>query len=384
MQRILVAMLVLALTGCDPGAREAEPFAGIWEAEGWGTHLLIQGGSVEIFESSDVHCLSVAGGAARGITDVLSFEGDRLLMQDSDREIRFDRVDVLPIECARTGRPSDSGLVATILTATIDEQYSGDLDPGWEGRRAELLRQSGTADGDALFDVLVDAIEPFGGRIRLAGPETTWPPLPVLTPPEGTAVGGAGGYAVGEIRDGLAYLGLSRTGPFDADPEQSQRIAGRIVDQAIRSDVVILDLRSSSGGVLGDMLLIATRFVPEPRLVARLEARAGDGAVPAGDLLVTPVPTGVFDGPVLVLIGPETRGVGELLAHVLGTLDTTTLIGAPTAGDPGPPLVRSLSNGWSVAVPNLWVRDRSGGEIGPIQPDVVSDDPLAEAIERAR
>ena len=111
-----------------------------------------------------------------------------------------------------------------------------------------------------------------------------------------------------------------------------------------------------------------------------MQARADDRMVTAGDLSVTPVPTGTFDGEVFVLIGPETRGPGEVLAHVLGSLDRTTLIGAPTAGDPGPALVRYLPNVWSVSVPNLEVLLPDGSELASIEPDVLADDALAEAL----
>lgn len=378
---LLAASLLVA--ACSPGAREAEPFEGIWQSEGWGTFLLIQGGDVEIFEHSANHCLSVATGGARGIGEVLSFEGDRLVMRDSDREIRFDRIDVLPIECADASGSDDPQLAVEVLTATFEEQYVGELDAGWDERRAEVLANAAAADERALFDLLTGLLSPLELGVGIGVGEEIWPPLPPFDPPEGLETGGAGGFATGMLDERVGYLGLARVGPFASNAAESERLSGEAIDAALRGDVVIVDLRAAAGGVIGDALLMATRIVPEAGVVGTLEARAGDGSVAAGSLTVTPVPTGTFDGVVYVLVGPETRGVGELLAHVLGEVDSVTTIGADTFGDPSPPLIRFLPNGWSFAVPNLRLVGPLGGELGPVHPDIQSSDPLAEAIRLA-
>lgn len=371
---------VVLLAACTPGSLEAAPFEGVWRSEGWGTFLVV-GGDVEYFEHTSVHCLSLGTTGARGIADSLSFEGDRLVLQDSDREIRFDRIDVLPPICADAGLSTDPASAVSVLAATVEEQFVGDLDPGWDERREEALVRA--HDGEDLLGLLVDLVEPLGGRVRIAADTGRWPEPPVIDRPAGSDLGEADAYALGEV-DGIGLLALGRTGPFDADPEASQRITGRIVDRLVAaSDSVILDLRASSGGTLTDGLLIATRFAQREGAVASLRARAGDAFVPAGDLSLTPVPTGTFDGQVFVLVGPETRGVGELLAHVLGDLDRVTILGHPTAGDPGPALVRNLPNGWSISVPNLTVLDVDGTVLGPVEPDVVTDDPVGEALRVA-
>lgn len=385
MIRRVAALLAgsLLIGACSPGAREAEPFEGIWQSEGWGTFLLIQGGDVEIFEHSAAHCLSVATGGARGIGEVLSFEGDRLVMRDSDREIRFDPIEVLPIQCADASGSNDPEIAVEVLVTTIEEQYIGDLDSGWQGRQAEVVTRAGGADERTLFDLMTGLLEPLGLGVGIGVGDEIWPPLPLFDPPGGLETGGAGGFAAGMLEEGVGYLGLARVGPFASNAAESERLAGEAIDAALRGDAVILDLRAAAGGVIGDALLIATRIVPEAGEVARLEARAGDGVVAAGSLTVAPVPTGTFDGDVYVLVGPETRGVAELLAHVLGEMDSVTTIGAATFGDPSPPLIRFLPNGWSFAVPNLRVVGPDGAHLGAVLPDVEAIDPLAEAIRLA-
>jgi hypothetical protein len=374
---LLAASLVLA--SCNPGALEATPYEGIWQSDGWGTFLLI-GGDVEFFEHTAEHCLSLGTVGARGIADSLEFEGDRLVLRNADREIRFDRIDVLPMSCADAGTSDDPELALTVLAATVEEHFVDHLDPGWDDRRADLTARA--AAGENLLGLVVELLGPLDGSVRVTTGQTLWPEPPVPARPAGYDLGDVGAYAVGEI-DGVGFLSLARTGPFDADPDESERITGRIVDEAARFGAVIIDLRASSGGSLTEALLIATRFVPDERIVASMQARAGDRMVPAGELRVTPVPTGTFAGDVFVLVGPETRGPGELLAHVLGELDRVTILGSPTAGDPGPPLIRYLPNVWSISVPNLEVTGPDGVVLGSVEPDVLTDDPLDEALRRA-
>jgi hypothetical protein len=369
----------LLLASCNPGALEAQPFEGIWQSEGWGTFLII-GGDVEVFEHTTEHCLSLGTAGARGITDSLSFEGDRLLLRDADREIRFDRLDVLPITCADAQTSSDPVLAVTVLAATIEEHLVGDLDTGWNERRADVVSRAGT--GEDLRDLVIDLIAPFGGRVRFASEAELWPGPPAPARPEGYDLGDVPAYALGDL-DGTGFLSLSRTGPFDTDPDASEGIAGRIVDQVTQFETVILDLRASSGGSLSEALLFATRFVPDRRTVGSLEARAGEGFVPAGVLSVTPLPTGTFAGDVFVLVGPETRGPGELLAHILGDLERVTILGSPTAGDPGPALIRYLPNVWSISLPNLQVVGPDGVVLGSVIPDIETEDPLTEALRLA-
>jgi C-terminal processing protease CtpA/Prc len=229
-----------------------------------------------------------------------------------------------------------------------------------------------------------DLVGPLGWQVQVATADgEVWPAVPLLTPPAGAVVEGGEGFAVGTVGDGVGYLALARTGPFDADTAESERILAANVDKSLVGSAFILDLRSTDGGILGHALLVATRFFPSESLVVHLEARDGDGFVPAGDLTVNPVPTGTYDGQVFVLIGPRTRGVGELLAAILGELPNVTLIGAPTAGMPGPPLIRFLPNGWSVAVPNLRVMDPEGSIIGAVVPHIAADDPLGAALDLA-
>lgn len=173
-----------------------------------------------------------------------------------------------------------------------------------------------------------------------------------------------------DLGRGLAYLGVAL---LAAPDEESQRALAAALDSVLGdTDGVVVDLRGASGGLEAAALLVATRFVPTERVVASRLARAGAVMVEAGELWVTPRPTGTFEGSVVVLVGPSTSGAAELLAWILADLPGVIVIGEPTAGSARDPLVRALPNGWSLGVPNADVVGPDGiTRLGiPLVPDI--------------
>lgn len=375
---LVLAVAGLIVTACDSGATEAQPFQGIWQSRGWGMYLVVQGGEVQIFEHSAIHCFPVAAGGTQGIADVLSLDGERLVMHDSDREITFEPIEAIPEDCAEADGSADPERTVSLLVAALEEHYAGELGPGWD----QSVEDASAASGSDLAASLLALVEPLPG-VRVASPDgEIVPALPELDPPAATEPW-APGLVSGEIAPGVGYIGLGRVGPFASDTDDSEHLLTDALDDALRSGSVVVDLRSAAGGVPGHALLLATRFVPDDRLVARMEAKAGDAWVPAGDLDVAPSPLGRYEGQVLVLVGADTTGVGEITALALRGLPGVTLLGAPTAGSAGPPLIRVLPGGWSAAIPNIRVVDSAGDVVGPIDPDVESPDPLTTALELA-
>ena len=367
-------MVVALVAACDPGEREARPYAGRWESDGFGLYLDVHGSGIDVFEHTDRHCLQIAAAPARGVSDVISDEGGRLVLRDGGRVIRFDEVPALPASCAERAS-ADPSAVFTVAVATIAELHYPAPGDAWLARAADLGESltAGT-DEEGLVGVLIDALALLGDpEIRLAtrGVAPSWPSAPVIgarleqrwpSAWEGRAV-------AGEAAPGVAYLGLLR---LVVESEGDQRGLASALDAALAgADGAIVDLRAASGGVEEAALQVATRFVPTQGVVASLRARSGDGLVPAGELSVTPLATGTFPGPVVVLVGPGTSGAGELLARILSGLPGVTIVGGPTSGSPREPLVRSLPNGWSLGVPNLDVIGPDGASwLEPLIPDV--------------
>jgi len=387
--RRLVALGALAtvlLVACNPGARDAEPFQGNWQSETWGTYISVNGGSVEIFEYSAVHCFSIASGGARGINDVLSLEGEVLVLTDAGRTVRLDRIDFLPEACVG---PVADDPVATfdVLAATIEEHFFPGIDVGWESR-VEALRPVVTATDDELFESITSLLGPLDRPdVRLAGRNETWvaaPAAPVEFPEAEASAGG--GILAGSLGDGIAYLAFRRFGDFAGDSDDSERAAAEAIDSSVAAgESLVLDLRASDGGSIDHAMLVASRIVPEQRVVATLSARGPDRFSNAGDVMVRPLPSGTFEGRIAVLVGSGTVGVAELLVAALEGVDGVTIIGQPTAGSPGPGMVRFLPNGWSVGFPNLTATLADGTDLAEgVIPNLLTADALAEALEILR
>jgi len=387
MRRAVAALAaVFLLAACTPGAREAQPFAGVWESPEFRVYLDVHGGSADIYEFSPVHCARVYGGAARGIADVLSFDGDTLLFADSGRVIRLTAVDALPVECAADYWTDDGGKVVAVTAATIESLYGRPLDDGWQARVDQAGAAAlGRVDDASVFAAITGLLDPLddpGVRLVVDDPSIwngVWAsgsgPFAGRTPyrPPGlgdAALVGDGGIVTGSFGT-VGYLGVSRLGAFGADDAGSQIALADALDGVLAgSAVVILDLRAASSGRAVEAMEIATRFVSESRVVASQTM----GGVPAGDVTVEPVVGGPYGGTVIVLIGPGTAGAAEMLVLALRGLPGVTLVGEPTAGSPTPPLARTLPNGWSLGVPALDLVTPDGASwMGiPIQPDVTA------------
>ncbi|MEE9206350.1 MAG: S41 family peptidase [Acidimicrobiia bacterium] len=384
-RRLTVAGAVVGVLfiACNPGAREAEPFQGNWQSEAWGTYLSVNGGSIEIFEFSAVHCFSVASGGARGVGEVLSMEGEALILADAGRTVRFERTRFLPEECIAP--VADDPLTTfQVLAATFEEHYLPGVDAAW-AERVEASRPPVDASNDSLFDALTLLLAPLDrADVRLSADGEVWAAArasPIDFPQVESL--GRGGILTGSFGDGIAYVAFRRLGEFADDTDGSQRAAADAIDAAVASgDSVVLDLRGSDGGAIDHAMLIASRFLPAEGLIARLAARGAGGFVPAGEVTVRPLPTGTFGGTTAVLVGPGTIGVAELLAAALQGADGVTIVGRRTAGSAGPAMVRFLPNGWSVGLPNLEVTLSDGTDLADgVQPDVLAEDALATALE---
>ncbi len=379
--------VILVVGACSTAVPEAEPFAGMWASEGWGIVLDIHGGEADIYEVSAAQCLLASSGSARNIDEVVSFEGDRLVLADGGRVVRFDRLADLPADCGLDPDPAPASVLATVVAA-VEEHYHPGVDAGWSDRVAALVVPA-EGDGEALAAAIKGLLEPLGDpQVALQTGGDLWTAAPSATAAAlATALGegamladadlvAAGGLVVADLGEGLRYLGFLRLGGFADSDSGSQRILAAALDSSLDGATrIVLDLRAAGAGAETEALLVATRFVATPTVVATYQARVADGlTVASGEALVNPMPTGPFTGTVVVLVGPGTSGPAELLALALAELPGVTVVGEPTAGSPRSPLVRSLPNGWLVGVPNIEVITADGmSRVGvPLVPDVMA------------
>lgn len=391
--------LALAVTSCSNGSQEASPFVGLWASEGFGTYMVIEGGNVDIFEHTSVSCGRTVRGTARGVSEVLRLDGDRLVLEDGGRLVRFDGIDVLPTHCADDYFVEDATASFAILAATVEEHYVPGVDDGWDERRDRLA--SGIVpdtDAPTLLGAFVELLTPLDDpQLQVAPDESaglgrgSWsvaidPFLDSLADRIATGTGldpwtddGDGAIVSGRLPGGAGYLAFTRFAAIDADPDESEQIVLRAMDRLLDeleeegAPGLVLDLRVAAGGVEGLALLAATRFVPaELALSERLVRVEGtDRFVDGGASIVRPDPTGIYEAPVVVLIGPGTFGAAEMLVTALSGVPSVTLLGEATAGTPSQPLIRVLPNTWAFGVPHQRVLVDGDPFQGAVEPDHV-------------
>lgn len=190
-------------------------------------------------------------------------------------------------------------------------------------------------------------------------------------------IGERGLMAVGRLGDEVGYLritGFAMEGNAELD------------EALIRmSDVttLVLDVRINTGGYDVAAMSVASRFAAERTAAFRKSARDGDGETEPRTLYIEPAR--IFDGRILLLVGPDTVSAGEIFVLAMRALPQVTLMGQPTMGILSDILLRTLPNGWSVGLSNEYYRTMEGDlfEHVGIPPHVSIEHPLFLHEDRA-
>ncbi|MCS7021923.1 MAG: S41 family peptidase [Gemmataceae bacterium] len=142
-------------------------------------------------------------------------------------------------------------------------------------------------------------------------------------------------FGVQRLRDGSwdwwldrpARIGYVRLGPLEQHASAQMRAAlTELLQQECRG--LILDLRWCPGGYVQSALEIVSLFLPADTLVARVVSRQQ----PAQELRTLPLQAGQRLPALLILIGPETLGGGEVIAAALRDHRRGLLAGQRSAG----------------------------------------------------
>lgn len=129
-------------------------------------------------------------------------------------------------------------------------------------------------------------------------------------------------------------IGYIRVGPIESGSDQVfAEMLERLAEQGCRG--LILDLRWCPGGYVDPAMRIASAFVREGTVIAKMEYPNRAAAGPVGDLIAPPG-SGRYAGlPLALLVGPETTGGGELIASALRDNDDGSrcvVVGQRSAG----------------------------------------------------
>ncbi len=120
-------------------------------------------------------------------------------------------------------------------------------------------------------------------------------------------------------------LGMMRVNQFHGrtGAEARARLA-ELVDLGASS--MVLDLRGNQGGLLSAVQEVASLFLPDGTVIARLQDAQGR------DTDLVAVGTPLFDGPLIVLVNRWTSSGAELLTTALQESDRARIVGDTTEG----------------------------------------------------
>jgi C-terminal processing protease CtpA/Prc len=180
----------------------------------------------------------------------------------------------------------------------------------------------------------------------------------------------------GMIDEGIGYLSILTMIRFAAEQEDEQEVLAEAMDRILLefedANALIIDVRTNSGGLGANALLIASRFADQQRLVFSKQTHQGDGYTPLREFLVEPRGERQFTRPVVVLTSGATLSAGEIFVTSMRAFPHVTVVGEATAGAHSDMLEKSLPNGWQFGLSNQVVFAHDGQvyeEVG-IPPDV--------------
>jgi len=182
-------------------------------------------------------------------------------------------------------------------------------------------------------------------------------------------------FVYGKVaNEAMGYISI-RTFSSRFDLEEFEAI-DQIMNELHGMEGLILDLRNNGGGEASSQKLVARRFVN--RSFNYIQARFRDGpnhtdfdAAITDD--ISPVETGGFTGPIVILTNRSTESSAELFVMTLERQDYVTIVGDRTAGGLGLNTWRELPNGWNYRMTLTNTANESGEtfEFVGIPPDEV-------------
>jgi carboxyl-terminal processing protease len=130
--------------------------------------------------------------------------------------------------------------------------------------------------------------------------------------------------------DRQAKIGYIRIGPVETGLDQKVAdMVANLAQQECRA--LILDLRWCPGGYVDPGIRIAGLFLKDGSVVAKMEYRNYQAGV-NGNLLTPPESGKYANMPLVVLVGQETTGGGELIASALRDNNRCVIVGQRTVG----------------------------------------------------
>ena len=244
--------------------------------------------------------------------------------------------------------------------------------PDWESARAEALSAQPVSLEEAQ-DIVRTAAKVAGGKHSFLKPAgsvvsdatSEWP-APEVTLSEG----------------GIPVIALP---PFSGNHDEGIKYASTVLS-AIPENIqgVIIDLRGNTGGNMYPMIAAVHRFLPSDDEMLRFRTRKRTQWIPLSYAVQV---AGVqqksrIECPVAILIDDYTASSGEATLICFRGLDYVRVFGGPTAGYASANQPFPLPGGDKLVLTTGCDVARTGEVFcdDPIQPDVVTETPLEDAL----
>jgi hypothetical protein len=363
---------------------------GVWISDDYGYVAHVDARHVHTFDVTAVGCVRGPRYTRERFRDffgaIVAEQQTVSLQRGLTREL-LRRAAELPASCRRPLRTKDTATNLDVFAATFAERYAFFGVRGVDWNRQVQTARSSLAGRADLFDTLVAAVRPLDdGHVTLSagkrgydvdriiapgtapdGAPWTWrtlrsslrdylqsPASPLTSP---LAFAGNRRVLYGRLTTGAAYIAVLAEGGWlegqteDTPPPQHVAAAADVLDKVLGelkgATHLVLDLRVNSGGFDAVSMEIAARFADLARVVFRKHSQGPSGATTPYDVTLEPSERKRFNGPVAVLVGPNTVSAGESLALALAAFPQVRLIGRPTRGEVSDAIPKTLPNGWT-------------------------------------
>lgn len=400
----------LGLAGAALAAPDGQHLPnGIWRSDGFGYLAIADGEEVRTFEFSLAGCVSGPSYSPDAFQELFGTSiptgTTNIELQRGPTRDFLVQLDTLPDDCTTPLQGDDPAVNLAVFTQTFTDYYAFFAERGvdWQAHLSTIL------PGPDLFAALTALVAPLDdGHVSIdAGDQTfeletikapglapdgsswTWRTLrsslreylqgsdsPLTSP---AILIGNKRVLYGRVGDDVGYIAILAEGGWaedqsEEDPSHEHAAVAADVLDAVLGEIgdvrgMVIDLRVNSGGFDEVSLEIASRFTREPLLAFTRQARRDSS--PRYDVMLEPSSRRSFDGPVAVLIGPNTVSAGETAALAFAALPHARLFGQPTRGILSDAIPKTLPNGWTFTLSVETLRTPEGDivEVAGVQPD---------------
>jgi len=385
-------LILLAVFGY-PFLRRDRTFDGVWQTEGYGMVIAIDGGQARVLEVTGVSCLEanrvdVVAAQVAPLQVHLTRDNGRLRLNRATGETFIaDPISELPKPCLQTARdPRDPEYNFEVFWHTFDEQYAFfdiygvDWQAQYEQYRPQVTAQTSQEELFAILSAMLaplddshvslvwdDAHEFAAGTQVLTLPnfnEAVDYMRKNITQKADTVALANRKFFYRRLDDRTGYIFLAGMQSFTEDGKDEIAAAEAAIDQALEElggvDTIIIDNRFDFGGYDGTARAIADRFTTSRRPVYTKMARLGGEYTPEQLFFVQPGGKRQFTGKVILLNSRLTVSAGEIFALAMDVLPNVTLVGETTDGHFSDVLMRKLPNGWNIGLSNEIYRTAAG------------------------